>query len=211
MRVRSKPWHAGQMENEKIVKEPQALRGRWREFFGNENPIHIEIGCGKGRFVCESAAANPDINFIAMERVPKIIAYAARLSDITDAKVAFIMEDGCELCEYFEDGELSRIYLNFSDPWEGRKKWQKRRLTHSSFLEIYKKLLVPGGAVYQKTDNRELFDFSVESFTENGWELKNVTYDLHKSGFEGNIMTEYEQRFLNLNMPIYRLEAYVKP
>ncbi len=208
MRVRSKAWQPKALENPKIILQPQELKGNWNQFFDNDKPIYIEIGCGKGRFICENARTYDQINFIAMERVPKIIAYAARLSDLTNSRVTFLVGDAENLLDYFEKGELSRIFLNFSDPWEGRKKWAKRRLTHPNFLKIYRELLTPDGEIHMKTDNRSLFEFSKESFTENQWQLKNLTEDLHNSGISGNIMTEYEERFLGLGQPIYRLEAF---
>lgn len=174
------------------------------------NTLHMEIGCGKGRFITSLAAENPDINYIAAEMIKNVIVLAAEKAQQMEIKnIRFSMGDVKYFAEKLPDGCIDRIYLNFSDPWP-KKSHEKRRLTHKNFLEIYKKILSENGEVHFKTDNRELFDFSLESFAENGWELSEVTNDLHNSGFEGNIMTEYEERFSSIGVPIHRLVARVK-
>lgn len=175
--------------------------------FTGSNPLHIEIGCGKGRFITQTALANPDIRYIAIEKVSNVIVLAmekAKEADIDNLR--FMRGNFQDLAESFPDKSVDRIYLNFSDPWP-KKGYAKRRLTHGGFLEIYKRILKDNGEICFKTDNRELFDFSLESFPENGFSLSDVTYDLHNSDFKGNIMTEYEQRFSEQGFPICRLVA----
>lgn len=209
MRMRKKKNCDIRMERCKDVwiKDPENYKGKWHELFGNDNPIHIEIGCGKGRFITETAKINPDINYIAIEKVEDVIvmamekAVAANLSN-----VVFIDMDAEMIEEVFEKGEIKRIYLNFSDPWK-KNKQAKRRLTHKNFLDRYKNVLENSDYIFFKTDNRQLFEFSLNSFADNNFKMSNITLDLHNSGFEGNIMTEYEQRFFDLGMPIYRVEA----
>ena len=189
------------------IREPELLKGKWSEEFGNDNPIHIEIGCGKGNFICGMAEKYPDVNFVAIEVVPDVMVIAmekAQPKNLTN--VRFIIADAAMLCEYFEQFEICRIYLNFSDPWE-KKKQAKRRLTHKNFLDIYKKLLKEGDMICFKTDNQKLYEFSLNSFAENDLKMSDITFDLHNSGFEDNVMTEYEARFSELGMPIYRVCA----
>lgn len=177
-----------------------------REFAGS-CPLHIEIGCGKGRFIAETAKTNPDIRYIAVEKVSNVMVLAmekAVKAEVTNLR--FMRGNFQILAESFPDKSVDRIYLNFSDPWP-KKGYAKRRLTHGGFLEIYKRILKDDGEICFKTDNRELFDFSLESFPKNGFSLSEVTFDLHNSGFEGNIMTEYEERFSQMGFPICRLVA----
>ena len=177
---------------------------------GLPGPLHIEIGCGKGRFITETAALHPEISYVAVEKVSNIIVLAmekARAAELCNLK--FIRGDFAMIAPELPEGSVDRIYLNFSDPWP-KTGYAKRRLTHGAFLEQYKRILKDGGEIHFKTDNRGLFDFSLETFPENGFELKNVTFDLHNEMPEGNIMTEYEQRFSELGTPICRLEAVVR-
>ncbi len=169
--------------------------------------LQIEIGCGKGDFITETARRNPGVNYIAIERVSNVIVLAmekAARAELTNLR--FILGDFADVAEHFPDGCVERIYLNFSDPWPKNGN-AKRRLTHGRFLELYKRILADGGEIFFKTDNRELFEFSLATFTENGFQLDNVTFDLHADGLEGNIMTEYEKRFTQMGVPICRLEA----
>lgn len=171
------------------------------------HPLHMEIGCGKGRFITTLAAQNPDIHYIASEMIANIIVLAAeKARDMELNNIRFISGNVQYMADSLPEGSVDRIYLNFSDPWP-KDRHAKRRLTHKNFLELYKKILTEDGEIHFKTDNRPLFDFSVESFNENGWELSEVTYDLHNSGFEGNIMTEYEEKFSGLGFTINRLVA----
>jgi len=207
MRQRKKKWAPAQLaSNPRIIRDTAAHAGRLKEYFGNNNPIHLEIGCGKGRFIAESSRLNPDINYIAIEREDVILAAAARHADEYGAcSLAFLLMDADMLQEMFNPGDIERLYLNFSDPWPGRKKRAKRRLTHEKYLAMYQQLCIP--ELHFKTDNRPLFEYSIESLSMQGWQIKNVSLDLHKSGIEDNIMTEYEKKFSSMGMPIYRLEA----
>ncbi len=172
--------------------------------------VHMEIGCGKGRFITTLASLNPDIHYIASEMIANIIVLAAeKAHDMELENIRFVSGNVQYMADCIPAGSVDRIYLNFSDPWP-KDRHAKRRLTHKNFLDLYEKILAPEGEVHFKTDNRALFDFSVESFIENGWELDEVTNDLHNSGFEGNIMTEYEEKFSNLGFTINRLVARKK-
>lgn len=189
------------------IRNPQELKGKWAEEFGNKNPIHIEIGSGKGQFICKMAEKYPDINFIALEVVKDVIVIAMEKAEPRNLEnLRFIIADAGNLCDYFEKGEVKRIYLNFSDPWKKRKQ-AKRRLTHKNFLDIYKKLLNNGDFIWFKTDNKALFEFSLNSFAEENFKMSEICFDLHNSDFEDNVMTEYETRFSEQGMPIYRVCA----
>lgn len=190
------------------VHNPLEYKGKWNNLFGNNNPIHIEVGCGKGNFICGMAQAHPDVNFIAVEVCIDVMVIAVEKAyEKAVPNVKFINIDARLLADCFEDGECDRVYLNFSDPWP-KSGHYKRRLTYKDFLEIYRTILKPEGEIHFKTDNMHLFEFSLCSFAQNNFKLKNVSLDLHNSNFEGNIMTEYEQRFSEMGQPIYRLEAY---
>lgn len=209
MRMRKKKHCADRMERcERLwIKKPRECKGRWNEIFGNNNPVHIEIGCGKGSFIVGMAESNPDVNFVAVERVEDVIVLAMEKASAHEVEnVRFVDIDAAAIDEFFEYGEAERIYLNFSDPWP-KNKQAKRRLTHKNFLDKYKKVLKPGSYIWFKTDNRKLFEFSLNSFAEGNYKMENITFDLHSSGFEENIMTEYERRFSEEGMPIYRVEA----
>ena len=177
------------------------------EIFGNENPLHLEIGCGKGQFIAEMAKRNPNINYIAIEVCDDVAVLALEKVKAEGLSNVRFMITGAEyLCKYIKDNSVERIYLNFSCPFP-KTRYAKHRLTSLLFLDIYKHILKSGGEIHQKTDNMHFFEFSIENYTEVGFKLKNLSLDLHNSGFEGNIVTEYEQRFLDLGQPIYRLEA----
>ncbi len=171
------------------------------------HPLHVEIGCGKGDFITETARRHPELNYIAVERVSNVIVLAMEKAKAAELKnLRFIRGDFAAAAERFPDGSVERIYLNFSDPWP-KNGYAKRRLTHGRFLELYRRILSDGGEIHFKTDNRELFEFSLATFPENGFSVGEVTFDLHGSGFEGNIMTEYERRFSAMGVPICRLVA----
>ena len=177
------------------------------EIFGNKNPLHLEIGCGKGQFIAEIAKRNPDINYIAIEVCDDVAVLAAEKIKAAGLSNVRFMITGAEfLRKYIKDSTVERIYLNFSCPFP-KVRYAKHRLTSNGFLEIYKAILKKGAEIHQKTDNMHFFEFSIENYTEVGYRLKIVSLDLHASDFEGNIITEYEQRFLDLGQPIYRLEA----
>lgn len=182
----------------------------FEKIFGNRNPVVLEIGAGKGQFCCELAKREPNINILAVEKSSNVIVDAAEKACELDLPNVMLLRCDAEYLEkYIPERSVERLYLNFSCPFP-KKSYAAHRLTHRKFLEIYKKLLAPGAEIHQKTDNREFFEFSIEEFSESGYTLKNVSLDLHKSGFEGNIVTEYEKRFSDLGQPIYRLEAYLK-
>lgn len=196
--------------HKRVILNPQSCKGRWHELFENPNPIHVEFGCGKGRFIIEMAKKYPDINFIAVEKVETVVYKACKKVDPEETKNLYFLYFDVQSCEdIFEEGEVSRIYLNFSDPWP-KKRNAKRRLTHRDYLKKYQKILCDNGEIHFKTDNKDLFAFSIEEFSSEGWLIKNVTLDLHNSGMEDNIMTEYEMKFSEMGIPINRLEA-VKP
>ena len=177
------------------------------EIFGNSNPLHLEIGCGKGQFITELAKRNPDINYIAVEKVKNVIVAAcekAKQEKLTNVR---FMALGAEyLPSYIPKNSVGLIYLNFSCPFP-KAKYARHRLTHRYFLEIYRKLLKENGEIHQKTDNMHFFEFSLEEYSAADYKIRNISLDLHNSGFEDNIVTEYEKRFSDLGQPIYRLEA----
>ena len=155
---------------------------------------------------------NPNINYIAIERQTNVIVSALKKGREKGVgeNIVFFVADVKELLNYFEPEEIDRIYINFCDPWPNKKKWAKRRLTHKNFLNLYVALFINGGEVFFKTDNRLLFEFSLNEFADKGWRLHNISLDLHNSDFEGNVKTEYEEKFSGIGMPIYRLEGYYK-
>jgi len=211
MRLRTKHWAEKEFaENPMYLPNPREQKSRWHELFGNNNPIHLEIGCGKGKFIVENALRHPHINFLAMEKFEKIVCLALRRTTHVGhlPNLYIFCEDAEDILEFFDPGELSCIYLNFSDPWRARGKWRKRRLTHRGFLAKYEELMTQTKEIHFKTDNVPLFDFSLAELEETGWQLQNVTYDLHNSGFADNIMTEYEEKFAAQGLQICRLEAH---
>ena len=181
----------------------------FREWFGNDNKVYLEIGCGKGKFATDFAMQNPDINVIAVEKSANVIVKACEIAKENGIKnLKFICGSAEYLPKFIMENSISRIFLNFSCPFP-KNSYAVHRLTHRRFLNIYKKLMAKGAEIHQKTDNMKLFEFSLEEFSQSGFALKNVSLDLHNSDFEGNIVTEYESRFIALGMPIYRLEAYL--
>ncbi|MFR4986379.1 MAG: tRNA (guanosine(46)-N7)-methyltransferase TrmB [Lachnospirales bacterium] len=213
MRLRKKPWGDNELNtNDRFIHKPEENKGKWKEIFGNDNPIHIEIGTGKGQFLTTMSLLNPNINYIAIERQTNVIVSALKKGREKGVgeNIVFFVADVKELLNYFEPEEIDRIYINFCDPWPNKKKWAKRRLTHKNFLNLYEALFTNGGEVFFKTDNRLLFEFSLNEFADKGWRLHNISLDLHNSDFEGNVKTEYEEKFSGIGMPIYRLEGYYK-
>ena len=193
-----------------LIEEPSSMPGKWDEL-AHGRKLCLEIGCGKGTFVCETAKRNPDKFFIAVEKVRDVMVIAMEKAEPLELKnLRFIIADAANLCEYFEKGEVNRIYLNFSDPWK-KNKQAKRRITHKNFLDVYKKVINIGDMVCFKTDNQKLFEFSLNSFAQEDFKMSNISFDLHNSGWEDNVMTEYESRFSEMGMPIYRVCAeYVR-
>lgn len=192
--------------NEYVIQDEQRLKGHWREMFGNDNPIHIEIGMGKGKFIMDMAKLNADINYIGIEKFSSVLVRAVEKQNVEQLKnLYFIRMDAENIENVFDAGEVDYIYLNFSDPWP-KDRHTKRRLTSVQYLKRYENILSGDGGVTFKTDNRPLFDFSLEQADEAGWVLVNKTYDLHSSKYvEGNVMTEYEERFSKQGNSICRM------
>lgn len=212
MRVRNRKGAGELLRNnpQYVISNPEECKGSWSDIFGNDHPIHIEVGSGKGRFITGMAAQHPDINYIGIDVQQSVLSYAldkALEAGLPNVKLLYV--DGSSLTNYFANGEIDRLYLNFSDPWP-KKRHIKRRLTYKSFLETYEAILPQGGEIHFKTDNRGLFEYSLASFSQYGMVLNQVWLDLHASDFEGNVMTEYEEKFSNLGQPIYRVEARFK-
>ena len=197
------------IENQFSIQQPEQMKGKWAEVFQNVHPIHIEVGMGKGQFIIEMAKRNPEINYIGIEKYSSVLVRAVeKLEDFEHNNLRLIRMDAENIEEVFDKDEVDRIYLNFSDPWP-KDRHAKRRLTSTRFLERYNNILTPEGRVMFKTDNKDLFDFSLEQVEEAGWILENHTYDLHHSEYnEGNVMTEYEEKFSAKGNPICRLVAY---
>lgn len=196
--------------SEFVAHNVKENKGRWKEIFGNDNPIRLEIGMGKGRFITTLSKQNPDVNYLGMERFQSVLVRAVekREEDTEpNSNLLFLCEDADDLTDIFEEGEVDEIYLNFSDPWP-KARHAERRLTSGTYLAKYDKVLKKTGKVIFKTDNADLFEYSMESFPEHGWKIDSVTRDLHNSEFaEGNIMTEYEIKFGKLGKKICRLVA----
>ncbi|CYU10810.1 tRNA (guanine-N(7)-)-methyltransferase [Streptococcus suis] len=209
MRVRNRKGASELLANnpQYVISNPEECKGKWAEIFGNNNPIHIEVGSGKGRFVTGMAAQNPDINYIGIDIQMTVLSYALdRVLEAGLPNIKLLQVDGSSLTNYFALAEIDQLYLNFSDPWP-KKRHEKRRLTYKSFLDTYKEILPEKGEIHFKTDNRGLFEYSLASFSQYGMVLKQVWLDLHADGLEGNVMTEYEEKFSNKGQVIYRVEA----
>lgn len=194
------------------IKNETEKKGQWNKVFGNDNPIHIEIGMGKGQFLLTLAKQNPNINYIGIERYSSVLLRALEKFDTEEfmelQNIRFICMDAFELPEVFFLGEVAKIYLNFSDPWP-KSRHANRRLTSTRFFGQYDKVLAQNGVVEFKTDNRPLFEFSLEQVEEAGWRLLAHTFDLHNDEAmnEGNVMTEYEEKFSSMGNPIHKLIA----
>lgn len=191
------------------INEPEEYKGKWKELFGNNNPIHIEVGTGKGKFMIDIALQNPDINYIGIEKFSSVLIRAIeKQREAQLPNLYFIRMEAENIEDIFAEGEVDRIYLNFSDPWP-KDRHAKRRLTSRQFFGRYDKVLNKDGRVEFKTDNRALFDFSVEEVKAAEWNLDAVTYDLHndREMNVGNVMTEYEIKFSEEGNPIHKLIA----
>ena len=209
MRVRKRKGAEEHLANhpQYVILEPEAAKGKWHELFGNDNPIHIEVGSGKGAFITGMAQQNPDINYIGIDIQLSVLSYALDKVLASGAEnVKLLRVDGSALTNYFEDGEVDMMYLNFSDPWP-KDRHARRRLPSKEFLARYDQILVPDGKVEFKTDNRGLFDFALEQREIAGWNLDGCTFDLHhdENMNEGNVMTEYEEKFSSMGNPIYKM------
>jgi tRNA (guanine-N7-)-methyltransferase len=212
MRQRNKPWAEEMMEQypQYMVQKPEEQKGKWHSLFGNNNPIHIEVGTGKGQFITGMAMMNPEVNYIAIEISKNVLVNALeKVIKNESSNIKLILVDAENLPNIFEEGEVSLVYLNFSDPWP-KMRHEKRRLTYKGFLDLYKQILPVNGEIHFKTDNRGLFEYSIVSFNQYGMDFKFVSLDLHNSDYEGNIMTEYEKKFSAKGNPIYRCEVAFK-
>ena len=210
MRMRKKPNLLPRMERASAVltTRPEELRGKWLEAFPGHAHLRLELGCGKGGFTCAAAAAMPDTLLVAVEKVPDAMVVAMeRAVEAGVTNVRFLDEDAQRLPELFAPGEVERIYINFCDPWPKKKQF-KRRLTAPGFLGLYRQVLAPGGEIRFKTDNLPLFDWSCETLAAAGFQLSEVTRDLHANGPVG-IMTDYEKKFYGEGKPICRLVARI--
>lgn len=202
-------------ENEAAIKNETECKGKWKTIFQNENPIHIEIGMGKGQFILTLAKQNPQINYIGIERYSSVLLRALEKYESEEFQqlenIRFICMDANNIEEVFAPEEVDKIYLNFSDPWP-KARHARRRLTSVQLLSHYEKVLVEGGVVEFKTDNRALFEFSLEQVEEAGWTLQSYTFDLHNDEKlnQGNVMTEYEAKFSSMGNPIHKLTAVRK-
>lgn len=208
MRLRKKHWAIPEMEqNPYIFFEPEEYKGKWSSVFGNENPIYLEIGSGKGSFITKISKQMPDINFVGVEIETNAFVYAARkIAEEECFNVRGISGDAEYLPEVFSKNEVERIYINFCNPWP-KKRHHKRRLTHPRFLEKYKQFLKPDSLVILKTDDRPFFEDSIEYFKENGFELSVCTFDMKLEDYPENIVTEYESKWRSRNIPICHLVA----
>ena len=211
MRLRNIPGaDAAITESVYCIKSPETHKGHWQEVFPSQQPLHIEIGMGKGRFMIDLAAAHPDINYLGIERYSSVLLRALqKMEENPLPNLFFICMDAADVAEVFDHGEVNRIYLNFSDPWP-KARHARRRLTSAEYFKRYDQILIPDGQVEFKTDNRALFDFSVEELEASDiWNMTACTYDLHNDATmnSGNIMTEYEEKFSSMNHPICKLIA----
>ena len=193
-------------ESRFVVHEPQEYKGRWSELFGNDHPLQIEIGMGKGRFIMDLARMHPEINYVGIEKYSSVLLRGIQKME-TDPlpNLYFIRMEAEEIADVFDREEVERIYLNFSDPWP-KDRHAKRRLPSREFLKRYDEILVRDGVIEFKTDNEDLFRFALEELEPAGWRLLQMTEDLHhdEKMLAGNVMTEYEEKFSALGNPIYK-------
>lgn len=213
MRLRKKPWidEAIREFSSFVYAEDTGTKdlgkAGWSRAFGREAPLYVELGTGKGRFISQMAVRHPDVNFIGVEAQQDVLYYAAlKVKELELTNVRLLVFDINQIEDIFADGEVNRFFINFCDPWP-KARHAKRRLTHVNFLEKYRRLLAEGGQLFFKTDNRSLFDFSLTQFSQAELVVKNLTYDLHQSGMDDNIMTEYEAKFSALGEKINRCEV----
>lgn len=228
MRLRRKPWVDAALEEYSdivVIKEipfgvpeqsgsglekrnaHEHRKGQWHEVFGCKAPLYVELGTGKGQFISELAEKNPSINFIGIEAQQDVLYYAAqKVREKGLTNVRLLVFDINHVLDIFAPGEVDRLYINFCDPWP-KVRHAKRRLTHANFLNKYRILLPAGGEIFFKTDNRPLFEFSLEQFEACNLQVAKVTFDLHNSDYQGNVMTEYEKKFSGMGTPINRCEV----
>lgn len=213
MRLRNKPWAEDFLKDHQdvVIPNPEDYKGKWNEVFGNDNPLYIEVGSGKGQFITNMALKYPEINFIGIEVYTKVIVSTLKnaINANKPSNLRLLRVNGADLAKYFQKNDVSRIYLNFSDPWP-KARHEKRRLTHEGFLKLYESILIDEGEIHFKTDNRGLFEYSIVSMSQYGMVFNYISLDLHENMPEDNIMTEYEEKFSSLGQPIYRMEAQFK-
>jgi len=229
MRLRKKPWVSGALEeysdhvlikdllcaktlpagvnlDDEIKKTSERMKGHWHEIFGRTAPMHVELGTGKGKFISEMAERHPEINFVGIESQQDVLYYVAqKVREKQLTNVRLLVFDVAHLLEIFAAGEINRLYINFCDPWP-KVRHAKRRLTHGIFLDKYSIVLADGGEIFFKTDNRILFDFSLEEFAKKNLIIDKLTFDLHESDHCDNVMTEYETKFSGMGTKINRCE-----
>ena len=201
------------IENQFSIQQPEQMKGKWHEVFQNDHPIHIEVGMGKGQFIIEMARRNPEVNYIGIEKYSSVLVRAVeKLEDFEQDNLRLIRMDAENIEEVFDKDEVDRIYLNFSDPWP-KDRHAKRRLTSPDFMAVYDQILAADGTVEFKTDNKGLFDYSLEAIPEAGWTITSHTFDLHHDPVmcAGNVMTEYEEKFSSMGNPICKLIAMREP
>jgi tRNA (guanine-N7-)-methyltransferase len=219
MRLRGRKGIRENLEQQQdlVILDPSQYKGRWSEVFGNDRPIHIELGMGKGQFVSGMSRKYPDVNFIGMDMYDELVRRASeKVRNLWNQQeagnpesVRLALGNIESIEDFFAPGEVQRIYLNFSDPWP-KAKHGRRRLTHPRFLQKYVELLNEHGEIHFKTDSRELFQFSLNSFAASGLQMNNISLSLHADGInEEHVMTEYESKFVGLGMPIHRCEVVI--
>ncbi len=207
MRLRKKAWAKPLLEENTFYVKDSSFKGKWQYCFENTNPIYLEIGMGKGDFITEMARRNLSVNFIGFEKQETVAAIALKKIIKTQLpNIRIIVGDASSLAEYFDEDEISKIYLNFSDPWP-KKRHEKNRLTNERFLNMYKNILWDNGSIVMKTDNVNLFDYSIESLKNNGWKLEYIDYNYALSDNENDVPTEYEMRFRKEGTSINKLIA----
>lgn len=229
MRLRKKPWVSSALKDyhdivlikdllcaktleegttlsEELYRTGESMKGQWEKIFGRKAPLHVELGTGKGKFISQMAERHPEVNFVGIEAQQDVLYYVAqKVREKKLTNVRLLVFDVNHLLEIFGEKEIDRLYINFCDPWP-KVRHAKRRLTHTEFLDKYKVVLADGGEIFFKTDNRSLFDFSLEQFAQRNLQIDNLTFDLHNSDFMDNVMTEYETKFSGLGTPINRCE-----
>ncbi|GGI99235.1 tRNA (guanosine(46)-N7)-methyltransferase TrmB [Paenibacillus hunanensis] len=219
MRLRGRKGIREDLEQQQdlVVLSPEMYKGKWRERFNNDYPIHVEFGMGKGRFVSQMSVRNPKVNYIGFDMYDELVRRSAEKTRIaweeagmgTPTSIQMALANIENIEDIFEPGEIERVYLNFSDPWP-KKKHGRRRLTHPRFLEKYCRLLNDRGQIHFKTDSETLFEFSLNSFADYGLQMTNLSLNLHRDGInEDHVMTEYEAKFMGKGMRIHRCEVIV--